>query len=401
MNKNLPYYNCSDKWQQVMAVLIGIGVCCMRLATGVSNVALGLAAAFGIYLWWHNRKVFVASRDARHYIAYCLAFFSTLLLSAIGSHDMRAILLYWTSNWLGRFVLLFFILVFIHKKCYLLRIVYAYLVVFAVDCGMACYQFFVLHWERGRGFHGDYLDLSAIICMVLAMTAIILLDDRFDKVVKRFALLGFVASIIGLFGCFGRGAFLVSAVVALVYLSFYLRAHKKKAGIIILIVTLLGGALYQSPMYRERLSTTFNVTTNVSNVDRIWTWRSSLDMFKDHPVNGVGLGNWKYYYNHGYKYKEESQNLPHAHSNYMQLLAETGLVGMAGMLLFYWASLLAPFKRWWEERNPWDLIMTCSFLAWALFGIFQPTYLLSSVVRTLWFILSICIQLRNTTDGRG
>jgi hypothetical protein len=32
-----------------------------------------------------------------------------------------------------------------------------------------------------------------------------------------------------------------------------------------------------------------------------------------------------------------------------------------------------------------------------LFGAFQPTYRLSSVIRTMWFILALMIQLRHCT----
>lgn len=68
-------------------------------------------------------------------------------------------------------------------------------------------------------------------------------------------------------------------------------------------------------------------------------------MYLDHPVNGVGLDNWELYYkDKGYKYPQESQNLPHAHSNYMQLLAETGTIGMLGLIYFYLYSLFTPFK---------------------------------------------------------
>lgn len=117
-----------------------------------------------------------------------------------------------------------------------------------------------------------------------------------------------------------------------------------------------------SPKYMTRLSTTLNMTTNTSNVDRIWAWRASIDMFKEHPINGVGLDNWEWYYkNGGYKYAEESQNLPHAHSNYMQLLAETGTIGFLGLLYFYRFSLIVPFKRWIKEHNPCDLIFLLFF----------------------------------------
>ena len=396
---NIAFYNTSPKYEILMAVLIGIGICLTRLATAVSQIALAIATILAAYLWWKNGKRLNLNDTARQYIKVVCIWFITSFVSIIDVDNKAVVFYYFLGDWIWRFMVFVLVVAFIHRREYLLKILAAFFCIFSIDCWIACYQFFILHWERGRGFHGDYLDLTAIICMVLAMSAIILLDSHFEKNIKKFALLGLVSSIAGLFGCFGRGAFLVSALVAPFYLYYYLRNSKKMAAIILIILCLLGGAVLSSPKYIERLSTTLNTTTNRSNVDRIWAWKASWDMFQDHYINGVGLNNWGWYYrNEGYKYDEETQNLPHAHSNYMQPLAETGTIGFLGLLYFYGFSLIIPFKKWIKEHNPCDLIFFTTFLAcMVLFGAFQPTYRLSSVIRTMWFVLALMIQLRHCT----
>ena len=396
---DIAFYNTSPKYEVLMAVLIGIGICLTRLATAVSQIALAIATILAAYLWWKNGKRLNLNDTARQYIKVVCIWFITSCVSIIDVDNKAVVFYYFLGDWIWRFMVFVLVVAFIHRREYLLKILAAFFCIFSIDCLIACYQFFILHWERGRGFHGDYLDLTAIICMVLAMSAIILLDSHFEKNIKKFALLGLVSSIAGLFGCFGRGAFLVSALVAPFYLYYYLRNSKKMAAIILIILCLLGGAVLSSPKYIERLSTTLNTTTNRSNVDRIWAWKASWDMFQDHYINGVGLNNWGWYYrNEGYKYDEETQNLPHAHSNYMQPLAETGTIGFLGLLYFYGFSLIIPFKKWIKEHNPCDLIFFTTFLAcMVLFGAFQPTYRLSSVIRTMWFVLALMIQLRHCT----
>ncbi|MFR7418147.1 O-antigen ligase family protein [uncultured Megasphaera sp.] len=395
MENKVRFYQASPAFETVMAILIGLGVCLTRLSTAVSQISLVLATLTGFYLWWKNGKRLELNPLAKKYMKVVGIFFAAALFSVIDVDNKAATFRYFFGDWIWRFMVFILIVAFVRQKEYLLKILAGFLGVFSIDCFVACYQFFILHWERGRGFHGDYLDLTAIICMVLAMSAIILLDSSFDKNIKKFALLGVISSIAGLFGCFGRGAFLVSALVAPFYLFYYLRNSKKIAGIVLIVLLLIGSTIVSSPKYVERLSTTINTTTNRSNVDRIWTWKASFDMFKDYPINGVGLNNWNWYYkNKGYRYAEETQNLPHAHSNYMQLLAETGAIGFLGLLYFYGFSLVSPFKRWLEQRNPCDLIFFTVFLAgMVLFGIFQPTYRLSSVQRSLWLILALMIQL--------
>lgn len=382
----------------IIGFFIGIGICFTRLFTAVSQISLVLATLLGVYLWWHNDRKLKINEDAKQYLKVICVFFFASFLSIIDVDNKMVVFNYFLADWIWRFMVFFLVISFIHRRDYLLRILAAFFCVFSIDCLTACYQFFILHWERGRGFHGDYLDLTAIICMVLAMSAIILLDSHFEKNIKKFAFLGLFSSIAGLFGCFGRGAFLVSALVAPFYLYYYLRHSKKMATIIFIVLCLFCGAIVSSPRYVNRLSTTLNTTTNRSNIDRIWTWKASWNMFQDHPVNGVGMNNWGWYYrNAGYKYEEETQNLPHAHSNYMQPLAETGVIGFLGLLYFYGYSLFVPFKRWIKAHNPCDLILFTTFLAgMVLFGVFQPTYRLSSVIRTMWFILALMIQLKNT-----
>ena len=293
---DIAFYNTSPKYEVLMAVLIGIGICLTRLATAVSQIALAIATILAAYLWWKNGKRLNLNDTARQYIKVVCIWFITSFVSIIDVDNKAVVFYYFLGDWIWRFMVFVLVVAFIHRREYLLKILAAFFCIFSIDCLIACYQFFILHWERGRGFHGDYLDLTAIICMVLAMSAIILLDSHFEKNIKKFALLGLVSSIAGLFGCFGRGAFLVSALVAPFYLYYYLRNSKKMAAIILIILCLLGGAVLSSPKYIERLSTTLNTTTNRSNVDRIWAWKASWDMFQDHYINGVGLNNWGWYY---------------------------------------------------------------------------------------------------------
>ena len=389
------YYNSSENIERIMAICIGLGVCLTRLATAISQIALTIATIIAIYLWWKNGKRLIMSDVACKYIKVAYLFFFATLLSIVDVDNKLYVFHDFLSTWVWRFMVFILIVAFVKKKDYLLRILTGFLLIFSLDCFIACYQFFILHMERGRGFHGDYLDLTAIICMVLAASAILLMDKRIEPSIKRIALLSFVASLAGLFGCFGRGAFLVSALVAPFYLYFYIRSSKKVTAIIVTILMLLGGIIISNPQVIDRLSTTFNTTTNTSNLGRIWVWRSSIDMYLDHPINGVGLNNWEKYYRSEYQYPEETQNLSHAHSNYMHLLGETGTIGIAAFLYFIAYSLISSFKIWLREKNPCDLIFFTSFLSViVLFGVFHPTYRLSSVIRSLWFMLAIMIQLR-------
>ena len=60
-------------------------------------------------------------------------------------------------------------------------------------------------------------------------------------------------------------------------------------------------------------------------------------MFADHPVLGVGIGNYAAVYP-AYALPRWSDPLGHAHNYYLNVAAETGLVGLAAYLVLWGAA---------------------------------------------------------------
>ena len=65
---NVAFYNTSPKYEILMAVLIGLGICLTRLATAVSQIALAIAIMLAVYLWWKNGKKLNLNESAKQYI---------------------------------------------------------------------------------------------------------------------------------------------------------------------------------------------------------------------------------------------------------------------------------------------------------------------------------------------
>jgi len=66
---------------------------------------------------------------------------------------------------------------------------------------------------------------------------------------------------------------------------------------------------------------------------RLDAWEKTLEMFTDFPVTGTGLGTFQWAFA-GYQRRGEWLSWAHAHNDYLQVLAEAGLVGA---LLLTWA----------------------------------------------------------------
>jgi putative inorganic carbon (HCO3(-)) transporter len=76
-----------------------------------------------------------------------------------------------------------------------------------------------------------------------------------------------------------------------------------------------------------------NVNTDASNKERINRWKCALRMFADKPLTGFGPGTYQFFYGQ-YQRREDMTRIStyngtkgHAHSEYLNYLSETGLIG--------------------------------------------------------------------------
>ena len=85
---------------------------------------------------------------------------------------------------------------------------------------------------------------------------------------------------------------------------------------------------------------------------RVDIWRTTLRIARDYPITGIGVHNTLYLYD---EYKDgtsvESQ-VPHAHNNYIQLVVERGIVGLAAFAYFVYALLKFFVRGYRRARSP-------------------------------------------------
>jgi len=120
----------------------------------------------------------------------------------------------------------------------------------------------------------------------------------------------------------------------------------------LLIVALLAGALNLVPAsVTGRLESIaayfggFDVTRveindeNFATIERLAHWWAAIDMWRDHPWLGVGIGNYPVAYPQ-YAVPRWDDPLGHAHNYYLNVGAETGLLGLLAYLILLGAMLL-------------------------------------------------------------
>jgi O-antigen ligase len=89
-----------------------------------------------------------------------------------------------------------------------------------------------------------------------------------------------------------------------------------------------------------QLSFTNPSNQDYSTAERLAHWIAGLHMFIDHPVLGVGIGNYSDAYPR-YFITIFTTSLGHAHNYYINIAAETGFIGLTVFMLFLLAVFVA------------------------------------------------------------
>jgi O-antigen ligase len=160
---------------------------------------------------------------------------------------------------------------------------------------------------------------------------------------KYLAAIPIVLIILCVIPSYSRGAFL--ALMFAFLLSVKLMPNRKLY-CFIMILALCAGALRVSDSYWARISSSTDYEEEASAAGRIATYKAALTMFQSAPVVGIGVGNFnENFWDHcPEEYRIFCAPNKSVHNIYLQVLSETGLVGITALLLFL-LSVLKPFLR--------------------------------------------------------
>ncbi len=177
------------------------------------------------------------------------------------------------------------------------------------------------------------------------------------------------AAALGLLFSWSRGAWM--GFLAGVTLMAVFWPRRLRYGLLVFLIAAVGFLfLYQSnllpPTIADRLSgfagdLTFGDVRgvdindeNYSVLERLAHWQAGLDMVRDHPWLGIGFGNYGAAYG-AYALINWPDPLGHAHNYYVNILAETGFIGLAAYLLLwgaiFWQTLHVLRREAWPVRG--------------------------------------------------
>ena len=154
-----------------------------------------------------------------------------------------------------------------------------------------------------------------------------------------------------------RAGWLTMAIVLGTYLVLMLKRENRELRrtiftIPVLIMIVVGVSYFSSPLFQERLNVTrafmlnSEASLDKSSMERIPIFKTALKMYREHPVNGVGVRAFPVAY---LEYADSDDvhlrksggksGATHAHNVVLEVMSDTGTIGLAGLLLavmFLW-----------------------------------------------------------------
>ncbi len=186
-------------------------------------------------------------------------------------------------------------------------------------------------------YNPNVLGSYFILIISIALAGFKSSDGRYSLILNTLVLItGGVCMVL----TFSRGAWMGLAVSILVILVF---GRRKRLILTILAVSLLT-ALIALPEFKtimSRINLDF-ISNDSSNTYRWYLWKFAVKTFTEHPLVGSGIGSFGFYIpSH---FKAPGYLVSHAHNIYLQLLAETGILGFTAFISFVLTSMYVSFK---------------------------------------------------------
>ena len=379
-----------------IAIMITLMVCFTRLSMAAGQLFYGIAILLSfIYIWKNRHDLYIPSYVKKYSKTYALMLL-LLLPSAVLTNNIAVGLPEFINVCLWRIPVFFIIALCIRDKKTLFTMLAVFFVDFGIDNLVAFYQYFSGLAIRGWGFGSSVLTIAGLMVMLVPIFCVILLDSAFPNYVKVSALWALGCVGFGMYGNQSRGSWLFSMImVPIVSLPYLL----KRFIYVVAVLAALGGVVWgfsTQSQYVARFESITNTTTDGSNLGRFEVWTSSIHMFKDHPITGVGIGQWRIIYEKSYRLPTENQHLYHAHNNFIQLLSEVGILGLLGVLIFYGSIVVDNLVTWIKKRDPYSLCSMIAVICYVfIFGQVEYTLDNSSGMRIMYFMLATMLQLRD------
>ncbi len=205
-----------------------------------------------------------------------------------------------------------------------------------------------------------------------------------------------------------RASLVMFSLVLMAYFISHLLSQKKATIPLVMITLIVVGAIFTlsyqySPSIAKRIDQTLLLFSgDRKKIDyalafRLPIWEGAAAMITAHPINGVGVRNFRYAYlevaQPGDRYTTRLKAMPHhPHQLILELVSETGIFGLLGLITLYYLLIQAWIKSTSAQKKL--VLPVAAALLATLFPINTHLALFSSFWgQVIWWLIALYIAL--------
>ncbi len=250
-------------------------------------------------------------------------------------------------------------------------------------------QIFILHWARAKGFFHNALTYSNILLLTLTVTISIMVKSK--GLNKKFIAGTTFILTAGLL-C-GLSRWPVYSFILFLFVLFLLK-YKFKGMVVCLITIAVAIALTYNTKTFERLYGK-GYSIPISNSARIELWETSIDIIKDHPIFGIGVGGFPKIVDH-YNKNIPTESKGHVHNGYLQLAINYGIPSLFIVMMIYGGLL----KKYLSCRShPMALASISLLIMYLIQAITEDVFGDSEIVMYFWFLQGALVGTMDLEKG--
>jgi O-antigen ligase len=239
---------------------------------------------------------------------------------------------------------------------------------------------------RVSGFMGHPLSLSYnLVMMVVTSIGFLMMQNGWIARVpswQRAALAGVLMLSLVITG----SRWPLFAAMLAIFLSWGSSLWRWRVQLAVVAACLLGILWIEGSILSRVLEIFASQQSLAQRFDRIVFWQAHWQMFLDHPLAGIGLAAGEEAKVHYYNLVGGSDKLYQAHNIFLQTLADSGLVGLTGLVGFLVGLSLAAKRALKDFGSP---VVLAILVATVLSGLFQNNLRDSEFMFALWMAILI------------
>ncbi len=388
----------ADKIDNVIYYLLCFFAISSSISEKIASFILAILLILSIIRCYFKKPIWDINLEFKKPLLVFVGAF--LILAMISPNISRGFSQYW---WIiSSMAPVFFISFFIKSKekaLFVFKLLYLSMFINITYAIFSNVNIWINNFGGTRLFGFDWIiTFASRLLIFIPITLIFIYERQKNKIFIPILILSLWATII-------NGTRIVWLIIPIIFITIsfmYIKSIKKNMAVLLLTLISLLVVVNLSNSIEHKINSLVEFK-DTSIKGHYYIGLDTINMIKDYPILGIGLGQFKNIYNEQYKSEQTAKVEPgrvfHAHNNTLMIMAETGVVGVITFWYMFGSFLFLTYQKWYRYREISHLIMFSITLTLMLQGITENSFGLRPVMMIYFSILGLYL-VYNARIGR-